>query len=261
MYIKTAIAAVFLVGLALHSSARADEWDASTDNDDGTGDGTGNVLFHRAEQVHDLAARAGLADRDYYVVTTRALASYQFVVDGMTGDLDLATTGVQRIDPTGTAVLQSAVATDFGGVLSLDWKGTETGVPVVHFIRVLGAACGTSCDGNDRYRVRFYETTLRIPRFNNTGTQATVLQVQNVSGRSCPLVFHFLDDAGTLVSTLLDSIEPNQLLVRSTASILPGFSGTASIAHTCGYGGLSGKAVSVEAATGFTFDTPMLSRP
>ena len=35
----------------------------------------------------------------------------------------------------------------------------------------------------------------------------------------------------------------------------PNQSGSVRIAHTCGYGGLSGKAVSVEPATGFTFDT------
>jgi hypothetical protein len=32
-------------------------------------------------------------------------------------------------------------------------------------------------------------------------------------------------------------------------------------AHTCGHGGLSGKAVSVEPATGFTFDTPFVHLP
>jgi hypothetical protein len=33
------------------------------------------------------------------------------------------------------------------------------------------------------------------------------------------------------------------------------------IRHLCGYGGLAGKAVSIEPATGFTFDTPLEHRP
>jgi hypothetical protein len=41
----------------------------------------------------------------------------------------------------------------------------------------------------------------------------------------------------------------------------PGRSGSVRITHDCGYGGLSGKAVSIEPATGFTFDTPLLPRP
>ena len=32
------------------------------------------------------------------------------------------------------------------------------------------------------------------------------------------------------------------------------------MSHTCGYGGLAGKAVALEPATGFTFDTSLIPR-
>jgi hypothetical protein len=44
---------------------------------------------------------------------------------------------------------------------------------------VSAPACGTACGPDDSYRVRFRETTYAIPRFNNTGSQATVLVLQN----------------------------------------------------------------------------------
>ena len=51
-------------------------------------------------------------------------------------------------------------------------------------MRVRGAACGTACSTSDTYRVRFYDTTYTVPRFNNSGTQATVLLVQNATDRT-----------------------------------------------------------------------------
>jgi hypothetical protein len=49
----------------------------------------------------------------------------------------------------------------------------------------------------------------------------------------------------------------------NTAAIpaLAGASGSASIAHDGGWGGLAAKGVAVEPATGFTFDTPATTLP
>jgi hypothetical protein len=58
------------------------------------------------------------------------------------------------------------------------------------------------------------------------------------------------------------SLAPTQSLTLGTASIaeLAGRSGTITATHDGPYGGLVGKAVAIEPATGFAFDTPLEPR-
>jgi hypothetical protein len=252
------LAASIVLGVQTH----ADEWDFGTVTDNGIS--TDNVLFHGSEQTHDMAGLVlgTFPDQDWYLTSSRQFSSYEFVIDGMTGDLGLAPTDVQRLDGLGAVVLENALSSDSGGILSLNWLKGEGVLPTANLIRVAGAACGGGCDSLDRYRARFYDTTYTIPRFNNSGTQTTVLLVHNASDRSCIVTFFFLDPAGVLLSSsTAGTVNPNSLLVIATATAVPNVSGSVRIAHTCGYGGLSGKAVSIEASTGFTFDTQMLHRP
>jgi hypothetical protein len=253
-----ALNALALGAFVLAASAGADEWDQGGDDDGGAS--TDNALFHGSEQTHDLGVQAGpVADQDWYLTFLRPLSSYQFVVDAFTGDLDLTPASVQRLSAT-QVVQQSATVLDGGGVLSLSWvRGSTTAD--TNYVRVSGAACGQSCSLPDRYRARFYDTTYTVPRFNNSGTQATVLLVQNATDRACEIQAFFLDDSGGTVGLLINPLGPHQLLVFPTASVAANQSGSIRVAHTCGYGALSGKAVSVEPSTGFTFDTPMLHRP
>ena len=53
------------------------------------------------------------------------------------------------------------------------------------------------------------------------------------------------------------NVPPRGLQVLPVASIgeLAGLSGSAAVAHLGGYAALTGKAVALEPATGFTFDT------
>jgi hypothetical protein len=249
---------VLALGLAvgLSGTAAADQWDSATDSDNGIG--TDNVLFHGSLQVHDLAALPGpLADEDWYLLTTHPFSSYQFVVDGMTGDLDLAPGDVQLRAADGTFVTQALG--DGAGVRSLNHVRTTGGIDT-SFVRVDGAGCGGACDDRDRYRARFYDTTYTIPRFNSTGTQKTVLLIQNTTHRLCSVTVFFLDALGELAAPFASA----QYFPFGVAVVDPGvaeLSGSVRVAHGCGYGGLSGKAVSVEPATGFTFDTPMVHRP
>ena len=251
--------AVLMVGaLLLGAPAWADDWDLGADPD--VGPATDNALFHGSEQVHDLGIQGSSADQDWYLAMTRPFSSYQFLTDSFTGDLDLTATGLQRLD-TSQVVQQDAAFLDAaGGVLALDWINAGA-TDVTHFVRVRGAACGASCGTRDTYRARFYDTTYTVPRFNNSGSQATVLLVQNATDRDCSLTAVFMSDAGSMVANPTFALNPHQLLVLASASVAPSQSGSVRIMHTCGYGGLSGKAVSVEPATGFTFDTPMLHRP
>lgn len=73
----------------------------------------------------------------------------------------------------------------------------------------------------------------------------------------------FYNATGTLLHTATSTLQPNRLLTINTSTIpqLTGLSGHAYVAHTAGYGGLAGKAVALEPATGFSFDTPFVPIP
>jgi hypothetical protein len=249
-----------LVTAALWSGAAvsADEWDRGNANDDGPN--TDNGLASGTEQTHDLATSILGLDEDWFRVASRQFSSYELAIDGVTTDLDLGPTSVQHLDAAGVAFEDAFVSEP--GVLSLRWLQAEATPAAAGFVRVRGAACGASCDASDRYRVRFYDTTYTVPRFNNSGTQTTVLLLQNASARDCAIRVHFLGEAGGLVGQFqYRSVSPQATAILPTATVVPGLAGSMRIAHTCGYGGLSGKAVALEPATGFTFDTPLVHVP
>jgi hypothetical protein len=239
--------------LLLPAPARADEWDSAAAGD--VGSGTSNVLAHGSEQLHDLAAVGGTADEDWYRLTVRPMSSYEMVIDGQTGDLGLQSADFERLAQSG-AVLQSATATDLGLALRLSWR--QVGAADTQLVRVRGAACGLGCTSSDRYRIRFRETTYTIPRFNNTATQTTVLLVHNLTDRVCRITYSLQSGAGVVEVT--GDYSPLVLNVFNTAQFAPNQSGSVRVTHDCEYGALAGKAVAVEPATGFTFDTPLRHR-
>jgi hypothetical protein len=255
---STCAALALAAALAQGATARADEWDVATVNDGSTT--TKNVLRHGSEQVHDLGAQNTFSDEDWYRVSSRRFSSYQMVVDGMTGQLQLTEPDLQLLDTLGTTVQASAALADFGGILSLAWKNA-TASTVPQFVRVRGAACSVVCLDVARYRIHFYDTTYTIARFNNSGTQATVLMVQNVTDRSCDATYVFQSSTGGLLGSVDRTLPARGLDVFATAPLVPSQSGSVRVAHTCGYGGLSGKAVSIEPAAGLAFDTEMMHRP
>jgi len=260
---RTMAGRLLLSGLALAATARADEWDVGGDADNAFT--TDNLVAHGSEQVHDLAVLPGTAaDQDWFLAPTHPFSSYQFRVDGTTGGLDLVSPSVQRLNNNGGTVVESAVVTDFGGALSLNWLGPASvaSTPILNWVRVQGLSCGTACSTQDRYRARFHDTTYTLPRFNNSGTQATVLLIQNASGRSCAATAYYFGVSGAFLDTANSLfLAPQELMIVNTAVPVPNQSGSVRVAHTCGRGGLAGKAVAIEPATGFTFDTAMEPRP
>jgi hypothetical protein len=259
---KVACVAVALVLAA--AEAWSDVWDISTQYNDDSLLWTPNLLIHGSDQVHDLGVRPGpVADLDWYEVDSAPYASYEFLQDGSTGDtLPLV---VERFDGQ-VNLLQTG--RHLGGVngpadaQSMGWENTTASL---HFdyVRVTSPGCGTSCTSEDQYRVRFYETTYAIPRFNNFGGQTSVLIVQNLNPD--PIVAHayFWDPAGSLLATHTFTLNARSILVINTASIpgLAGASGAITLTHTGRYGSLSGKAVALEPSTGFSFDSPMMPKP
>jgi hypothetical protein len=118
-------------------------------------------------------------------------------------------------------------------------------------------------DANAKYDILFRETTLNIPRWNQSGTQVTVVLLRNTTAAAIAGDLHFYDASGTVLATQAVSIPAHGLQALNTATIpaLSGLSGSAALAHTGPYAGISGKAVALEPATGFTFDTPAQSIP
>ena len=250
-----------LVGACLLAAAPAraiDPWDAGSEGDNSSG--TDNGLTHGSEQVHDLDFETVAADQDWYIFTTAGRSSYEVLVDGTTGDLNFTDDSVSRVASNGSTQLQPSTSlAGFSKVLR--WRSTIAAAEQ-QFIRVGTPGCGTNCDTSDEYRIRFYESTYSIPRFNNSGTQITVLNVASMVPFSCIADFHFYNNAGTYLGTQSNTFSARELFVLNTSTLgfASGASGSIIIAHTCGYGGLAGKAVALEPSTGFTFDTALIPR-
>ena len=116
---------------------------------------------------------------------------------------------------------------------------------------------------HDMYDVELYDTTYFMPRFNNTSTQLTILLIQNTRDSLVTGEIYFYNGSGALLSTQPLSIPAQGVHVLNSATIpaLAGQSGSVTIAQLGGSGALVGKAVALEPATGFTFDTAFTSLP
>jgi hypothetical protein len=243
------------------AAAGADVWDVQDQNDD-TVTSTRTDLRHGVYQAHDLAVRPGpVPDEDWYMVYQYRDASYEVVVDGVSGDA-ISGLRLERLAQDGTTVLQSAPSALLTRYLR--WANTGTHDEGSERVRVAGASCGTGCGADDVYTIRLRETTVYLPRFNNSGTQGTVLLLQGApSHQSVTARLVFRSAGGTLLHVLQVSVPFEGGAVVNLASIsqLAGQSGHVVIGHDGGYGGLTVKAVAIEPATGFTFDTAGVSIP
>lgn len=238
-----------------------DKWEFGLigNDDDAT---SPNALVHGHPQTHDLEGTGSPADQDWVRLATRARQSYELRTFSASIRVQTPTSGpcaagfcgrLDRVDGSGT-VLQSAVATEGDDrVAGLRFTAGATGFELV---RVRGGT-GAAWSASDEYTIELHNTTLFAPRFNNSGTQVTVLVLQNVTAETVGGSIDFWSAAGTLLHGEAFEIAPRGVLTLNT-STLPAAnaqSGALSISHDAGYGGLTGKAVALEPATGFTFDT------
>jgi hypothetical protein len=260
---RGAVVGFVLAALGVNAAVKADVWDVASQNDDSSLNAN-NTVSHGGVQLHDLGVRPGpVADEDWYRALSYGYSSYEVVVDGMTGDVNPPVgISLDRVDSTG-AVLTSSLPILGGAARSVRWENT-TDTPLSDYIRVRGALCGTDCTSEDQYTIRFYDTTYAIPRFNNAGSQITVLLLQNtnpqnfVNGNA-----YFWGTSGVLLATVPFSLAGHQILVSNTAAVpgLQGVGGSITITTDGRYGQLAGKAVALEPATGFSFDSPMVALP
>ncbi len=227
---------------------------------------SGNELVHGTEQAHELGPGGvddpGGRDVDYFQIAERALASYEVVVDSTSHQIAHAMV-LQRLE--GLQVVQDSLPiTGIGASRSLRWQNTLNSNLPSAFLRVTSTQPCFSCRSSSAgYHIRAYETTYRIARFNNVGTQSTVLLVQNAATHTVSGSVHFWSASGALLGSAPFQLEPRKMLVQDTASLAfaAGASGSITVSHDGRYGDLAGKAVALEPATGFTFDTPLTPVP
>jgi uncharacterized repeat protein (TIGR01451 family) len=221
-------------------------------------------LSHGTDEVYDLAANPGpVADEDVFRIEQKPYSSYEVVVEGMSGDIGVGSgPSLVRLDPDGSTVVQTSLPVGAGPSRSLRWRNTTAEEVEGESVRVRSASCGTDCGPDDVYRIRMYETTYAVPRFNNAGTQLTVLVLQNATNDPISGEAYFRLPSGALVASHPFGLAPNATLVLNTAGVpgAAGVSGTITVAHDGGYAALMGKTVALEPATGFSFDSPLEPR-
>ena len=158
-------------------------------------------------------------------------------------------------------MLQSAVGTSaIGFSRSLRVVNDGAAAQASQLIRVRSGQCGTGCGPDDVYRIRMRETTGRIPRFNNSATQATIVVLQNASDGTVAGTMRFWRANGGLAASQAFSLGPHALSIVNSSGIpgLAGTSGSVTIVHDGPYGALVGKSVALEPATGFSFDSSLV---
>jgi ELWxxDGT repeat protein len=206
-----------------------------------------------------LAPPAGrVSDRDYYVMKQEPHASYEVVVDETSGDA--VPLEVERVAADGSTILQTASPIGTGAGLSLRWQNTASTAVTSEHVAVASAACGTTCGSDDHYRLRVRETTLAAARYNNLDGQVTVLLLQNSSSAPISGRVLFWQSAGWLIFQQPFAVPARGALTINTAPLGVG-AGSVTVTHDGPHGLVGGKAVALEPATGFSFDTPLTYRP
>jgi hypothetical protein len=238
-----------------------DVWDRTGDD---ASFATETELVPGSSQIHDLDSLVEI-DEDWFRFTVKGYSSYEVVVDGTTAGL--ANVPVER--PGDALGVQLVVNGNSAPSQAASGSGASRSLRVAnHFgnavsgyrIRVGDAKCGGSCTADEQYRIRFRDTTYSVPRFNNTGTQTTIMILQNNTDQAVSAWLYYFDAAGLTLGASPAALGPRGSLVFNTALAvdMAGRSGSIRIVHDGPYGSLSGKAVALEPSTGFTFDTAML---
>jgi len=266
--VKRALLVICILGGATNYANATDVWDASSS--DGNS-GTDNELIHGSEQVHDLQASAGVPDQDWFLLSQAPYSSYEVIVDGLTEEVAVIPANgatdalrVDEVDAAGLLFTGGVGISSHGSARSLRIRN-GTGNPIDdHFVRVQSGAngCAGACTATAQYRIRLRETTLMIPRFNNTGSQTTVLIMQNGSRSTVNATVRFWSTAGVLLASQGFSMPARGGFVLSTPGVAgaAGASGMMTVDHDGRFGEVTGKSVALEPSTGFSFDTPAVPR-
>jgi hypothetical protein len=222
----------------------------------------GMELTHGGLIVADLAATGPIPNQDYYRVPQGPYTSWEIIADAVSGDIAPGLL-LERLAEDNITVLQTGHAIGTGSARALRWQRRAPSADTRLFIRVRSTGCTTACGTDDIYRLRAYETTATIPRFNNSATQATIVVLQNTTDQPVSVNLDFWSTGGSLLATAPLALAPRGLGIVNAASIaaLAGQSGSITLTHDASYGAIAGKAVALEPATGFSFDSPLAYKP
>ena len=225
------------------------------------------VAADRTELQHGTTRTVSLdaAGQRYFAISQRPYASYEVVVDQVSGDVgELASPfRLERLS-SGLTVVTSASATGVGFSRSLRWLNTSATVVDGEAVRMASTSCASDCGPDDAFRVRAYDTTYDLARFNNAAGQGTVVVLQNNGGSSASGRLYFWSASGALLASApFAALPPRGVLVVNTAALAgtAGVAGSITVANDAPYGTLAGKAVAIDPATGASFDTLLRSRP
>ena len=100
----------------------------------------------------------------------------------------------------------------------------------------------------------------RAAALQQRGSQVTVLHLQNPRTEPVAGTVYLWARRRHLAAEVPFSLGA-RLLVLNTATVANGISGAATLTHDGPYDALVGKTVALEPATGFSFDSPLESRP
>jgi Calx-beta domain-containing protein len=234
---------------------------------DGQGTGTivddDSVSLSRIEVSHGTQINADMAGGtpDLYRISQRPLGSYEVVLEGLSGDI-VPGLLLERLAGDNVTVLQTAVPEGAGSALSLRWENTVPATVNNQHIRLRSPDCGTDCGADDVYTLRVYDTSPSVARFNNSGSQVTVIIVQNPRTQTLTGHVYFWSAAGALLVSQPFTLASQATLVLNTATLpaLQGQGGSITVSHDGPYGAIAGKTVALEPATGFSFDSPLEPR-
>jgi hypothetical protein len=260
---KAFAAALAAMAVSAGPVRAADPWELGADDTNVTQ----TTIRHGERHVHDLEGVPPAFDQDWMRVFSQARHSYEARVSGLYWDNGCATAPCPRLARVndGGTVLSPGFA-DLDDVVT----GSESAGQTVRWTATVSGGEKLRVTGDQLlplaavpYTILFRDTTLLVPRWNSTGTQTTVVIVQNPRSATVTGLVHFYDAAGTLRQSVGLSVPAYGVQVLSTGALpaLAGLSGSAQITHDGAYGGLTGKAVALEPATGFTFDTAIAPIP
>ena len=220
-------------------------------------------LVPGSARVLDLAAPPGPPAVSLFGLRQGAHSSYEVVVDATTGDLANGGAGpsLELVAGDGVTPLQASTPAGAGPSRSLRLENASAAPVLDQIVRVTSAGCAGGCTPEDQYRIRAWDTTLSLPRFNSSATQTTLVVLQNTTAAAITGHMWLWDATGAAAGNAAFTLAPRASFVLNTASLAPGKSGTATVSHNAPYGALTGKGVAVEPSTGFTFDTPLEPRP
>ena len=249
-----------LAALSVAPAWSNDKWEFGLAGGDDSAD-TPNALVHGRTQAHDLEGSGSPPDEDWFRIGVRARQSYEVRVSGSTVVVSVPGGGIcqagfcasfARVDAGGTVIEAAAASETDVRATAIRWTAAADGV---EYVRVRGGA--VAWGPNDEYTIDLANTTLFVPRFNNSANQVTILILQNTTPLPVIGSVDFRDASGALLLGHPLSLLPRGTAVINTGALpaVSGQSGSVSVAHDGTYGALNGKAVALEPATGFTFDT------